>query len=112
VKHDGDVGVAFEDLKKGQVAFAVRRLEDPVEIPDRLVIVQGQNQADTLGHGELPFLQAVGGEAIDAGPRRAAEMSNGSGLENDAKRKNCGDSVEMNRQREDHDLGVGRKQLG
>ncbi len=43
--------VAAEDVEKRQVAVLVGLLENVVEIADGLMIVEGQDQADGVGHG-------------------------------------------------------------
>jgi len=43
--------VAAENIEKRQIAVLIGLLEDVVEISDRLVVVQGQNQTDGIGHG-------------------------------------------------------------
>ena len=45
--------VAAEDFQERAVAVVERLLEDVVEIADGLVVVQGQNEADAIGHGRL-----------------------------------------------------------
>ena len=42
-----DLGIVLQHVEERQVAVAIGVLEDPVEIADRLVIVQGEDQAET-----------------------------------------------------------------
>ena len=41
-----DLGIVLQHVQERQVAVAVGRLEDAVEVADGLVVVQGQDQAD------------------------------------------------------------------
>ena len=50
VQDERDLGIALQHVQERQVAVAVGRLEDAVEVADGLVVVQGEDQADA-GHG-------------------------------------------------------------
>ena len=42
--------VAAENVQEGAIAVVERLLEDVVEVADGLVVVQGQDQTDAVGH--------------------------------------------------------------
>ena len=44
VQGERDLGVVLEHLEEREVAVAIRRLEDAVEVAHRLVVVQGKDQ--------------------------------------------------------------------
>ena len=46
VQDERDLGIALEHVEERQVAVAIRRLEDAVEVADGLMVVQGEDQAD------------------------------------------------------------------
>ena len=45
--------VAAENVEKRQIAVFVGLLENVIEIADGLVIVEGEDQADGIGHNEF-----------------------------------------------------------
>ena len=54
VERDLEVGrVAGKDVQERLVALLVRLLDDAVEVADRLVVMQRQNQADGIRHDLL-----------------------------------------------------------
>ena len=54
VQRDRELRVVAEDVQERAVAVLVRRFEDPVEIADRLVVVQGENQSNRRIHAKPP----------------------------------------------------------
>ena len=51
VQRDPQMGILLEQVEEQPVAVLIRLLEDAVEIADRLVIVQGEDEANRLCMG-------------------------------------------------------------
>ena len=54
VQRDRQIRVVFEDVEKRAVAVLVRGFEHAVEIADRLVVMQHDDQSKIRTHGDHP----------------------------------------------------------
>src|SRR5690606_13862069 len=56
VERDRDFGIVLQDFEKGSVAVLIGGFEHSVEVADRLMVVDRQNESKLTGHGQNPFV--------------------------------------------------------